>query len=215
MARQGRILNPLLDVEIIGSEPVRLREDVFALRVAQVEPFRQIHQEDDRELESFAGMDGHDSDGILIVAEGGRLGQILVALLDLLDEADELEQPFVVRFLVFLGPLIECVQIGCPLLAGDHAADIIQEVGVVVDGPDQRNEAAPSGRVAPFEQAAHEQRQFAVRILYFRSLLDSGSFAYFDEMLHSFVEIAVLLLDADQRQLLLVQTDDRRTQDCR
>ncbi len=34
-------------------------------------------------------------------------------------------------------------------------------------------------------------------------------------MLHGFVEIAVLLLDADQRQLLLVQTDNRRTQHCR
>ena len=160
-------------------------------------------------------MDGHDPDGILVVAEGSRLGQILVALLDLLDEADELKQSFVVRFLVLFGPLVECVQVGRPLFAGDHSADVVEEVGIVVDSPDQSDKAAPSGRVAPFVQASHEQCQFAVCILYFRSLLDSGSFAYFDEMLHSFVEIAVLLLDADQCQLLLVQTDDRRTQDCR
>ena len=107
------------------------------------------------------------------------------------------------------------MQVGRPLFAGDHSADVVEEVGIVVDSPDQSDKAAPSGRVAPFVQASHEQCQFAVRILYFRSLLDSGSFAYFDEMLHSFVEIAVLLLDADQRQLLLVQTDNRRTQHCR
>lgn len=51
--------------------------NVFALRIAQVEPLRQIHQEDDRELQAFAGVDGHDPYGILIVAERSRLRQIL------------------------------------------------------------------------------------------------------------------------------------------
>ena len=154
----------------------------------RLKTLRQIHQEDDRELQAFAGVDGHDPDGIFVVAEGSRLSQILVALLDFLDETDELEQPFVVRFLVLLGPLIEGVQVGRPLFAGNHSPYVVEEVGVVVDGPDQRDEAAPSGRVSPFEQAAHEQRQFAVRVLDFRGLVNPRSFAYFDEMLHRFVK---------------------------
>ncbi len=137
LARQGRVLHALVDVEVVGPQAVFLGEDVAAPGVAQVEALRQVHQEDDRELQPFAGMDGHHPHRILVIAEGGRLRQVLVALLDLLDEADELEQALVVRFLVFLGPLVQSVQVGGPLFAGDHPPDVVQEVGVVVDRPDQ------------------------------------------------------------------------------
>ena len=55
-------------------------------------------QKHHRELQAFAGMDGHDPDGILVVAEGSRFGQVLVALLDLLDEADELVKALEEKF---------------------------------------------------------------------------------------------------------------------
>ncbi len=49
-------------------------------------------------------------------------------------------------------------------------------------------------------------------VLEFGGMPDGAAVVQHHEMLHGVVEVAVFVVDADQRQLLLVQADDRRTQ---
>ena len=69
-------------------------------------------------------MDRHDVDGV--AGQGrGRLAQVVVFLLHLLDEVDELVEPLEATLLVTTGPLVQGVEVGLALRPPTHSTDVI------------------------------------------------------------------------------------------
>ena len=89
-------------------------------------------------------MDRHDVNRV--TGQGrGRLAQVVVFLLHLLDEVDELVKSLEATLLVATCPFVQGVEVSLALGAAAHSAHVIQVAGCLVNRPDQVHQGASLG----------------------------------------------------------------------
>ena len=135
-AGQGGILHPPLHVQPLGAHPQLGVEQDGPAHVLPVEPPRQPAEEHHGELQPLRLVDAQDAHAAPLPAGGGQ-GQLGPVLPQPGQVGQKAEQALVARALEAAGQLRQGEQIGLPLLPPVHCAEHPQQIGAVVELPEQ------------------------------------------------------------------------------
>ena len=146
------------DVEVLDTEAEPFVAEGDAGHVRGIEVFREVGEKDDGKFQSFAAVDGHDTDGI------GRDGvglclETAIALEQARQLCEEGVETVVRACVARAGELIEGKQVGAAGMSAGKAGDVGEVVGVLPNLLKEWCDAALHGMLAPCAKVGEEGGQ--------------------------------------------------------